>query len=323
MVEDLSTQLIKNKPRRAGSWWRVLLTGLLFYFIGLVIMVLTGNPNLFPTVVMLGSFMVPATYVAFFYDRRHLSKLSLPTTALSFFYGGVLGVFAASLLEPLLISNLDFGSAFVVGLIEEFAKILGILVIARRWRHDSMMDGVILGAAAGMGFAALESTGYAFTAFLASGGSLSVTVGVTLLRGLLAPLGHGIWTAILAAVLFRESKGTHLRINRKVIGAYLTVVILHGLWDGLPVLIGNLVSSGVDVFIGQSVIAITGLFILWRRWREARRLQEAEARATIEPVVLTDATIPTMALELPIASLEHDNHVDLSGLDRERDNVVA
>jgi len=323
MVEDLSTQLIKNKPRRAGSWWRVLLTGLLFYFIGLVIMVLTGNPNLFPTVVMLGSFVVPATYVAFFYDRRHLSKLSLPTTALSFFYGGVLGVFAASLLEPLFISNLDFGSAFVVGLIEEFAKILGILVIARRWRHDSMMDGAILGAAAGMGFAALESTGYAFTAFLASGGSLSVTVGVTLLRGLLAPLGHGIWTAILAAVLFRESKGTHFRINRKVIGAYLTVVILHGLWDGLPILIGNLVSSGVDVFIGQSVVAIIGLFILWRRWREARRLQETAARAMVEPVVLTNATIPTMAPEPPVASPEYDNHMGLSGLDRESGNVVA
>jgi len=152
---------------------------------------------------------------------------------------------------------------------------------------------------------------------------LSVTVGVTLLRGLLAPLGHGIWTAILAAVLFRESKSTHLRINRKVIGAYLTVVILHGLWDGLPILIGNLVSSGVDVFIGQSLVAIIGLFILWRRWREARRLQEAETRATIEPVVLTDATIPTMALELPIASLEYDHQMGLSGLDRERGNVVA
>jgi protease PrsW len=323
MVEGFSTQLIKNEPRHAGSWWRVLLTGLLFYFIGLVVMVLTGNPNLFPTVVMLGSFMVPATYVAFFYDRRHMSKLSLPTTALSFFYGGVLGVFAASLLEPLFISNLDFGSAFIVGLIEEFAKILGILVIARRWRHDSMVDGVILGAAAGMGFAALESTGYAFTAFLASGGSLSVTVGVTLLRGLLAPLGHGIWTAILAAVLFRESKNGHFRINRQVIGAYLTVVILHGLWDGLPLLLSNLVSSGTDIFIGQSVIAMIGLFILWRRWREARRLQETANRATVEPVVFANATVPGVATELPTASLEHDSQMSLNGRDWENGNVVA
>src|SRR2546430_5382081 len=47
------------------------------------------------------------------------------------------------------------------------------------------IDGLILGAAVGMGFAAFESTGYAFTAFLLSGGSLSSVVGVTLMRGLL------------------------------------------------------------------------------------------------------------------------------------------
>ena len=223
--------------------------------------------------------MVPAAYVAFFYERRHLSQLSMPRTALSFFYGGVLGVFAASLLEPLFISRLTFSSAFTVGLVEEFVKILGVLVIARHWRHDSELDGIVLGAAAGMGFAALESTGYAFTAFMRSGGSLSVTVVVTLLRGLLSPLGHGTWTAILAGVLFREGVASHFRIDRRVIGAYLTVVILHGLWDGLPSLITDFVSSGPDVFIAQSIVGAASLFILWRLWRQATRLQMAQALA--------------------------------------------
>jgi RsiW-degrading membrane proteinase PrsW (M82 family) len=291
MLQGVSTQLIDAKPRGAGSWWRVLLIGLLFYFVGLVVLVLTGNPNLFPTVVMLGSFMVPATYVAFFYERRHLSRLSLPTTALGFFYGGVLGVFASALLEPLFVGSLDFATAFVVGLIEEFAKILGILVIARRRRHDSMLDGLVLGAAAGMGFAALESTGYAFTAFLASGGSLSVAVGVTLLRGILSPLGHGTWTAILAAVLFRESKAGRFHINLKVIGAYLTVVILHGLWDGLPGVVASVVSSGVDVFLAQALVGIAGLLILWRRWREARRLQIAQMVQAAEATVSAGAVV--------------------------------
>ena len=135
------------------------------------------------------------------------------------------------------------------------------------------MDGLILGAAAGMGFAALESTGYAFTAFLASGGSLSQTVGATLLRGILAPVGHGTWTAILASVLFRESREGHFRINFKVIGAYLLVSVLHGLWDGLPDLITSLLGSGLDVFVGQVFVGGAGLFVLWLRWREARRLQ--------------------------------------------------
>ena len=254
-------------------WWRVLMTTLLAFSLGIMVMVLTGNPILFPTVLMLGTFAVPAAYVAFFYGRRHLSTLTPATIILGFLYGGVLGVFAAALLEPIFIAHLDFFTMFVVGLIEEFAKILGVLMIARHRRHDAELDGLILGAAAGMGFASMESSGYAFVAFLSSGGNLSLMVGVTLLRGVLSPVGHGTWTAILASVLFRESAAGRFRINGKVVGAYLTVAILHGLWDGLPGVVAALLSPGLDVFIGQAIIGGISLFILWRRWSEAQRLQ--------------------------------------------------
>jgi RsiW-degrading membrane proteinase PrsW (M82 family) len=267
------TDLTRTAPVKSSSWWRVLLIGFFFYLATLVALVLTRNPILFPTVVMVGSFMIPVTYVAFFYDHRHISRLTVPTIARAFIYGGLFGVIAASILEPLFIRHLDFATAFIVGLIEEFVKILGILVIARHMRHDAEMDGLLLGVAAGMGFAALESNGYAFTAFLRSGGSLSATVFITLLRGLLSPIGHGTWTAILISVLFRESRAGHFRFNPKVIGAYLTVSILHGLWDGLPGVITAVFGPGLDVFVGTATIGLIGLFILWRRWREAKRLQ--------------------------------------------------
>jgi RsiW-degrading membrane proteinase PrsW (M82 family) len=266
----------KRQRVKHRSWLRVLLIGLLLYVVGIVILVLTGNPNLFPTVVMVGNFLGPVVFVAFFYERRELSQLSMPTTALGFLYGGLLGVLAASILEPVFIRQMSLLSIILIGVIEEFAKILGVLVLARRRRHDAEMDGLILGAAAGMGFAALESNGYAFTAFMASQGSLSATVAVTLLRGVLSPVGHGTWTAILISVLFRESGPKRFRINLKVLGAYLTVVVLHALWDGLPAVISALLSPGIDVFIGQVLVGGISLFILWRRLREARRLQEAE-----------------------------------------------
>jgi len=98
-------------------------------------------------------------------------------------------------------------------------------------------------------------------------------VGVTLLRGILSPIGHGTWTAILASVLFRESAARHFRISGKVVGAYLTVVILHGLWDGLPGVVSATLSPGLDVFIGQAIVGGISIFILWRRWSEAQRLQ--------------------------------------------------
>lgn len=257
-----------------AGWLRVLRNGTLLYLAGGVILLLSGNPNLLPTVMMLGSFVIPAAYVAFFYENRHLSSLTIATTAQSFIYGGVLGILAAGLLEPIFVLNLPVLTSFEVGFIEEFAKILGVLFIARRRRHDSEMDGLILGAAAGMGFAALESSGYAFTAFLRSGGNPDLTFGVMAMRGLLSPLGHGTWTAILASVLFRESTKGHYHINLKVIGAYVTVSVLHALWDILPPFISKAVGSGVDVFLVETVIGAAGLYILRLRWLEARRRQE-------------------------------------------------
>ena len=267
---------------RHSTWLRVLFTAAIFYFFLLIALLLTGNPNLFPTVVLVGSFMVPVAYVAFIYEHRHFSTVKMPTVSLTFFYGGLLGILAASLLEPIFIGQLNTSSILRVGFIEEFAKILGVLVIARHMKHDSEMDGLILGAASGMGFAALESNGYAFTAFLQSNGSISTTVGVTLIRGILSPLGHGTWTAILASVLFRESRDGHFRINGKVIGAYLLVSVLHASWDGLALLTSSGSSSpGLGVLISDGVVGIIGLAILWVRWREAVRLQvapQAEAR---------------------------------------------
>jgi RsiW-degrading membrane proteinase PrsW (M82 family) len=279
-----AAQAEPDRQERTSSWWKVLLIGLGLYVASLAALIVTGNPNLFPTVVMVGSFLIPVTYVSFFYERRQLSTVNMPSTGMSFVYGGVLGVVAASILEPLVIHRLDFFTAFVVGLIEEFVKILGVLVVARHRRHDQELDGLILGAAAGMGFAALESSGYAFSAFLRSGGSLSATVTVTLLRGILSPLGHGTWTAILASVLFRESKAGRFRIDWKVIGAYFLVVVLHGLWDGVPGLVNALLGPGLDVFVAQVIVGAAGLLILWRRWREGKRLmlEQYEVGATAE-----------------------------------------
>lgn len=277
------------------SWWRILLSAVVFYLLSLGALLVTGNPNLFPTVVLIGVFMVPAAYAAFFYDHRRLSSLSAGAVARSFLYGGLLGVLAASILEPLFIHNLTPAAMFTVAVIEEAAKILGVVVIAWRWRHDAEIDGVILGAAAGMGFAALESMGYAFTGFLRSGGSLSFTVYLTMMRGIMSPLGHGTWTAILASVLFREAQNGRFRINWKVLGAFGTVVVLHTLWDLLPFVMAAFLLPGLDMFLGQAAVGLAGLFLLWRRWREGRRLQElgAESHANAEAASLSSPTLPS------------------------------
>ena len=272
-----------NPPPIKHRSLRVLLTGLALFIVTTIVLFLTGNPNLYPTVILVGNFLVPVTFVVFLYDHRHYSTLSLETVATSFCIGGILGVLGAAVLESLLLpvpsnpnQGLSLTSAFIVGLIEEGCKIIAVMFMARRMDHTSGMDGLLLGGAVGMGFAAFESTGYAFTVFLASQGHVTVSIVETIIRGLVAPFGHGMWTGILGAVLFRASQPRHFRITGSVIIAYLFVSALHGLWDGAPHTIYFIIPPGIPISATILIIGLIGtitLFILYRRSLAQQRQQ--------------------------------------------------
>lgn len=276
---------------RHRTWLRVLLVGLLLSVLYAALLFSTGNVHMIPAVVLLGNFLVPVTFVTFFYERRRDSQVTLPAVAGAFCWGGLLGTMLAAFVEHLLLPRAAAGvslpQAFQVGAVEELAKLLGVLAIAWRWPRDREQDGIILGAAAGMGFAALESSGYAFGQLLGIGaksGELSVGVAallfVSTLRGLAAPFGHGVWTALLASVLFREQGGRAGGV-RRVVGAYLAVVVLHGLWDGIGdigalVPVSNPIARIGVMLLVFAVVALGGMLALRRRWREAAGYRAGE-----------------------------------------------
>ncbi len=261
--------------RRGRGWLRTLLLGIVLFIVAATIMALTSNINLYPTVLLIGNFLIPVVFVAFLYDHQHMSELSPVMVAKSFCLGGILGVLGASILESLLIPapadptrGLSLGGAFGVGLIEEGCKIAAVIFLARRMQHTSPMDGLLLGGAVGMGFAALESTGYAFTALLLSHGHISAALVSTVMRGLLAPLGHGVWSGILGAVLFQQSRPGRFRITWWVLLAYLFVSTLHAFWDGLPNAVSVPFVAGASfplMWLILGAIGIATLVALYRR----------------------------------------------------------
>jgi RsiW-degrading membrane proteinase PrsW (M82 family) len=268
---------------RGWRWLRTLIIGVVLFIVASIILLWSGDPNLFPTVILIGNFLVPVVFVAFLYDHQHISSLSIDTIAASFGIGGVLGVLGATVIESLVVPapanptrGLSFEGALLVGLIEEGCKILAVIFLARKVPHTSQMDGLLLGGAVGMGFAALESTGYAFTALLISQGHISASLASTVLRGLLAPFGHGVWTGILGAVLFRESGPRHFRITGPLILAYLFVSTLHALWDGLPVTIYFTIPPGFPIPLTSLILGVIGLIVLGVLYRGAIMRQKQQ-----------------------------------------------
>ncbi len=215
---------------------------------------------LLPTIVLIGSFLVPVTGVVWYLDHDPSPEL-LPRRILNaFIVAGVVGVLAASLLEYYFVGGGVTGY-LQVGLIEEFVK--GLLILAAAYGIHSFRtrDGMVLGATVGFGFAALESSGYALVSLFVIHGSrlfLSVSSVVTteLIRGVLAPFGHGMWAAILGGVIFSVARRGRLSLAWTVLAAYVLVVILHAAFDTFSGAIGYLVVSA---------IGLLPLVWLWRR----------------------------------------------------------
>src|SRR5437870_13283185 len=94
---------------------------------------------------------------------------------------------------------------------------------------------------------------------------------VTVLRSMLTPFSHGIWTGILAAVLIRERRHDRFRITVLVIVNYLFVSVLHGLWDGLPSTIYFILPPGIHIPLVSLVIGVIGIIVFVMLYRRATR----------------------------------------------------
>jgi RsiW-degrading membrane proteinase PrsW (M82 family) len=243
----------RTHPQRTGPGWaRIFVSGLVLWSATVAVTFATGNVNLVPTIILLGSFLVPVAFVTYAFGHAD-EVVTAQRIFTAFVYGGMLGVLGASVLEAALLRQPSGPAYLWVGLVEEAVKLAALWLLARRLPRYTMRDGIVLGAAVGFGFAAFESAGYAFNALFTAGGpSLLNLVETEVLRGILAPLGHGLWTAILGGTLFAvAARRGRLRLSGAVLGWYVVVALLHGLWDA---------SRGIAVWL---TLLLTGTPVQW------------------------------------------------------------
>jgi protease PrsW len=254
------------RPEHLG-WRSLLVGGVALFVVMTVVMFRSDNPNLYATVVLVGSFLIPVTFVAYLYDHLHLTTLSFEAITWAFVIGGVLGILGASVLEPLLLprflgdsDTLTFRAGLVVALVEEGSKLAAVMFVARRLMRGRARDGLLLGTAVGMGFAAFESMGYSFTVLFATNGDVIASLEETVLRAAIAPFGHGIWTGIVAAALFGASQDRAWRFGPPVWLAFGFVVVLHAAWDGLHVA-GTVSILGLPLSTSLVAVSVIGIVV--------------------------------------------------------------
>lgn len=237
----------------------------LLFILSLGIFFLTRNPILFPTVSILAVLFVPVGYISFLAGQDLDPPISNYSIGLGFLLGGIIGVLAAAFLHPLMIILIGSRSFLVGSLIEELAKLIALIVLFTNTSYAKKRQGILLGASVGMGFAILENLGYIFTTFLETF-SFDAVLFTALIRGVLAPFGHGTWSAILGGSLFFDSSKKHWHISLQVVFTYLLVSVLHFLWNYISSYL-VIRSSFILVVLAQIFLVILGLIILVFYWK--------------------------------------------------------
>lgn len=299
-----TTPELKDVDTRFPKPWvffRMLSCSVLLYVAFLFLYGLFGNTKMLPAQLVIGAVAVPASVLCLFFEMNVVRNVSVYRVTRFVLVGGMIS-FLYSLFIYLFQS--DEASIFWAGPIEELGKLLAMIVIAEgsgRLRSSNLLgiiglpfdwlvgkgvapgkqyqwtlNGLLFGAAVGVGFAAFETMGYAFEALIGEGvGSMQGTIFV---RGILSPFAHVVWSAICGGALWsvrgadewRWKKLFHLRL----LLFFGMASFLHGLWDVAC-------SDPNCWFWFAGIGAVSWIIVLFQVGfgvKQVRRCQEAEKK---------------------------------------------
>ena len=181
-----------------------------------------------------------------------------------------------------------FGAVIQAPIVEEFGKGLGLLLIFwfARKHFDGPIDGLVYAAWIAGGFAFTENILYFGAELLNSGGSGGTVPLLFLIRGIMSPFAHVMFTActgILLGIAARRSSAIGA-LGWFIVGI-IPAMLLHALWNGALFFVDNFFVYYAIVQFPLFVGAI--LLVVFLRNKEARlthdRLSEYAAVGWFNP----------------------------------------
>ena len=261
----------------------------------------TGNTPLIPALMIMAAFAVPLATLVLVFEMNTPRNVSVVLVGKLFVMGGLAALCAVSFEYMTAIAGK------VPGIVEETAKFAMVLLVVRGTRYKYELNGILFGAAVGAGFASFETTFYGLiNAFLptliqslqqmqapaAINAAMQAMVDNLIVRGVLAPFGHVVWTAIAAGAFWRVKGGqptsVGMLLDPRFFKAFLIPVAMHTLWD-LSILLPNLsLIVNACLWIGTGLTSWYVLFgLVQQGLRQVKDEQQTQLQSTLANVEAT------------------------------------
>lgn len=271
---------IKQRKDMTG-FWKTTSTIMLGVFVMLIIVLLAWAAQQFGTTgAILSTILAFIPFILILLTVNWIGKWNPEPFGLrlgAFIYGAagsILLTFGISMLSDLIIGppqNMFQAAAIQAPIIEEFAKGLGILLIAFIFKKhiNSPVDGMVFIALIAGGFAFTENILYFGRAYV-EGNILGL--GFTFfLRGIMSPFAHILFSLPMGIIVGHlvTQKKNKLLILLGFIGIYPISVGLHGLWNGASVI--AVAPEAWNIFYILIQVPLFIAFIIYALW--LRRLE--------------------------------------------------
>ena len=268
----------KTTPKESemsGEWpkpWLYSRVALVLFFAFLFLMIsvgIFGNSTSVPGLIFIGSLLIPLSVLILFFEMNAPRNISIFKVISVFFVGGCASIFVSLIfysIVPLSAEdNISVITGFAVGIIEELGKLIAAAYFINRLKNKKyLLNGLLIGASVGAGFAVFESAGYAFAGMIPSVEQI-IDIGeieydvlgaffTMVLRGILSPGNHIVWTAMAGYAVVKvmnkyktmpqvekQDKGTNKKSNllfgrkmfftKEFLSIFIIPVLLHALWD--------------------------------------------------------------------------------------------
>lgn len=232
---------------------RFALAGVLLVVLLYVFQYIALSFAILSTMMYVPAFIAPVTILLFFWEMNIPRNISIIDLLKYLLFAGATSCTITFIISNILLVGNDSRAYIAAPIPEELAKFILVYIIIRKRKSKYILNGLLIGAAVGAGFAAIESAGYAFDNLYERG--LAAMHSVNLVRAILAIGGHTVWASMYgAALVIAKKDDDELTVNhvwkKPVILAFLCAVCLHTVWN-FPV--EELLSRFADVKIAYSL----------------------------------------------------------------------
>ncbi len=273
---------------------------------GALVVLLIGLGRLVPLAIVLGALLLPLLYLAYFVVATVYADEPLPVLLATFVAGAVLGALLSVGAFRVILSQrrLGFGvspgyvllTGVVLPLVAQALMLVGPTVLyVTRPRFHHVLDGLVFGAASGLGFAAAQSIIYSWLLILGpfqQCGSATTWVLPVLRIALFVPLLDAATTGLICAA-FWVQRGS--RAEARGLGWLATpgvAPLIGGLGQVVPSLGYNLLGGQIMALVWYGVAALVLLLLVRLLVHDGLQAAAGRSGTAPGPVAPPSATPP-------------------------------